>query len=156
MSHDCKPKNGSDYIQLLSIYINLMQQNELKSISVTGFYVALLSAILASDNYKKAEISLNIFLFFIGILATYINYSFRGWKKDYLKYAKSIVQLILVEFPNLDECKNIPIALRKKFTPTEALYPIDALFFIIPLFGSLYFFSYTVVIILKGLSLSVK
>lgn len=152
MSHDSKPKNSSDYIQLLSIYISLMQQNETKSISVTGFYVALLSAILASDNYRNSETSLNIFLFLIGLLATYINYSFRGWKKDYLIHAKSIVQLILDEFPNLEECKNIPIALRKKFTPSESLYSIDFLFIIIPLFGSLYFFSYSVIIFLKFLS----
>lgn len=152
MSHDSKPKNSSDYIQLLSIYINLMQQNETKSISVTGFYVALLSAILASDNYRNSEILLNIFLFLIGLLATYINYSFRGWKKDYLSHAKSMVQLILAEFPNLEECKIIPIALRKKFTPSESLYSIDTMFIIIPLFGSLYFFSHTVLVVLKFLS----
>lgn len=126
-----------------------MQQTELKSISVIGFYLALVSAILASDNYKNAVISLNIFLFVIGLLATYINYSFRGWKKDYLTHAKSIVQLILVEFPNFDECKHIPIALRKKFTPTQTLYSIDDIFIIIPLFGSIYLFSYTVILVLR-------
>ncbi|TGM59001.1 hypothetical protein [Leptospira vanthielii] len=156
MSPDCKPNKVGDYIQLLSVYINLMQQTELKSISVIGFYLALVSTILASDNYKNSIISLNIFLFVIGLLATYINYSFRGWKQDYLTHAKSIVQLILVEFPNFDEYKNIPIALRKKFTPTQTLYSIDDIFIIIPLFGSIYLFSYTVILVLQVLSLSAK
>ncbi|WP_035983102.1 hypothetical protein [Leptospira meyeri] len=131
-------QENANNLNLLNIYINLMQQTETKLMTTIGFYFAGIIALFSSSNFTTNRTFVFAIAIILGFITSYIAGSFRSWKREYLFSAQKVIST-LNNFQNLDESGRIPASLKNQIERPD-IYSIDLFLVYTPLILTTIFF----------------
>ncbi|PKA06490.1 hypothetical protein [Leptospira harrisiae] len=125
-------QEDANTINLLNIYINLMQQTETKQMTTIGFYFAGIIALYSSSIFFSNRTLTTVIAVVLGLITSYIAGSFWNWKRDYLRSAQILISR-LHNFNDLRQNGEIPSSLRNPIEQPDT-YSIDWFLVSVPLF----------------------